>query len=291
MSRVTSHGTAKKTQLYKLFGVSRQAVSQAMMEPKPKKTAPVPRVAPAYVPAETLKPAIQQLVSEHPAWGVRKVWATLRRQQLKASMKRIHALMRSMGLTLPASPRRGEATRGHVAVAHSNRRWGTDLTTVYTKRDGWVAVVPVLDYGDRTFLSFEVSKSQDALVVLSPLQRALEAEFGNRALVPHGFELRTDHGPQYTGQDCHQLCWRWQVDHSFAPIGRPTGNSVVERFILTLKTELIWTQDWDSIHELQAGIAAWMRIYNYERPHQALGWQTPAERRDQNLDQTAAVAA
>jgi len=95
--------------------------------------------------------------------------------------------------------------------------------------------------------------------------------------------MRTDHGPQYTGEDCEQLCWRWQLEHTFAPIGRPTGNAVVERFILTLKTELIWTQDWDSLEELEAAIRAWSQVYNYKRPHQSLSWQTPAERREQLL--------
>ena len=45
--------------------------------------------------------------------------------------------------------RREEADRGHVTVADSNRRWATDLTTVWTRQDGVVALVPVIDCGDR----------------------------------------------------------------------------------------------------------------------------------------------
>ena len=66
-------------------------------------------------------------------------------------------------------------------------------------------------------------------------------------------------------------------------MGRPTGNAVVERLILTLKTELIWTQDWSSLEELQAALDAWLHVYNTQRPHQALDWLTPAERRAKNL--------
>ncbi len=67
-----------------------------------------------------------------------------------------------------------------------------------------------------------------------------------------------------------QLCWRWQIDHTYAPVGRPTGNAIAERVILTLKTDLIWTQDWDSLEEVQTALAAWIDIYNTQRPHQAL---------------------
>lgn len=317
MSRETSHGLATHEQLYRVFGVSRQAVHQSRRaRPKAPKVT-VGSCSPAFsgvagalgpavwvgvstryagrsMPAAVLKPAIRDVVKDHPAWGVRKVWAKLRRQGYRASRKRIYALMRSMGLTLPAHPRRGQATRGHVAVPESNRRWGTDLTKAWTRLDGWVAVVPVLDYGDRFLLDFEVTKDEDSLSVLAPLQRALESEFEHRKNVPHGLELRTDHGPQYTGEDCGQLSFRWKLDHTYAPIGRPTGNSVVERFMLTLKTELIWTQDWESREELEAALRDWAHVYNYDRPHQALSYRTPAECRNQQLNQptdTAAVAA
>jgi transposase InsO family protein len=53
--------------------------------------------------------------------------------------------------------------------------------------------------------------------------------------------------------------------------------------ILTLKVELIWTQDWETIAELRAAVEQWMACYNERRPHQALQWRTPAEQRAQNL--------
>jgi len=66
-------------------------------------------------------------------------------------------------------------------------------------------------------------------------------------------------------------------------VGRPTGNAVAERFIATLKIELLWTRDWESIEELRSAVREWLRSYNYERPHQALNDCTPAEKREKNL--------
>ncbi|MNT75264.1 IS2 transposase TnpB [compost metagenome] len=88
------------------------------------------------------------------------------------------------------------------------------------------------------------------------------------------------------------MCREWGIDHTFAPVGRPTGNAVTERFIRTLKEELIWLQDWDSLEELQAALDEYRRHYNGVRPHQALAYQTPDEFRTSKLgDRKEAVAA
>jgi putative transposase len=223
---------------------------------------------------------------------VRKVWAVVRRQGLVASHKRVWAVMHHLGLTLPpVAERREEAARGHVIVADSNRRWATDLTTVWTRRDGVIALVPVVDCGDRFALACAVTKSQEAPAVLAPVGSSLWCAFRRPDEVPDGLELRSDHGPQYTGADCAELCARWRLDHTFAPVGRPTGNAVAERFILTLKLELLWTRDWEDATELDHAVQHWLPTYNYQRPHQALGWQTPAERRTANLGNRTAAAA
>jgi putative transposase len=122
------------------------------------------------------------------------------------------------------------------------------------------------------------------------VRRALTAAFRSRSRVPHWFELRTDHGPQYTGGDSELMCKEWGVVHTFAPVGRPTGNAVAERLIRTMKEECIWLRDWRSAAELQTALEAWMRHYNASRPHQSLDWQTPNERRAERLGEDAIAA-
>lgn len=237
-----------------------------------------------WATTEELRLAIHVIVKKHSAWGVRKVWATLRRQGLRAGFKRVWAIMKADGLTMePVAERESPGRYGHVSVPESNRRWATDLTTVWTRDDGTVAVVPVIDCGDRVALACKATKSQEAEAVLAATERSLADEFGSPDRVPAALELRSDHGPQFTGADCEQLCSTWGIDHTLAPVGRPTGNAVAERFILTLKIELIWTQDWTSLAELQAAIDDWLITYNDRRPHQALAWMTPNEKRASNL--------
>ncbi len=287
MSLTTSRGEARVGQLCEAFGISRQAYYTARKAPssaqEPEALRRPERRGP-WVSDATLIEKIKDVVAEFPAWGVRKVWAYLRRLGTVVSRKRVWKRMKALGLCLPPISERAQPLQGgHVAVPESNRRWATDLTTTWTAQEGTVALVPVIDCGDRVVFDVEVTKSQESPAVLAPVERSLEEAFGSRASVPEGLELRSDHGPQYTGSDCEALCKAWRLDHTFAPVGRPTGNAVAERFIQTLKVELIWTQDWQTVAELREAVKQWLHVYNHVRPHQALGWMTPAEKRAENL--------
>jgi putative transposase len=292
VNRETSYGRATVRQTCEAFRVSRQAY-YAALKPRVVERARV-RVerAGSWATAAELEAGIRRIVAEHPAWGVRKVWAVLRRDGMKVARKRVWAMMHRLGLVLPPLAERIEARLGgQVSVPESNRRWASDLTTVWTRQDGWVAIVPLVDCGDRSVLQWEVATSQESPVVLAPLARGLAETFGRPESVPDGLEFRSDHGPQFTGSDCRDLCQAWRVDHTFAPVGRPTGNAVAERLILTMKTELIWTRDWESTAELRTALAAWVVEYNERRPHQALEWRTPAEQRAINLGSPLEEAA
>ena len=287
MSLRTSAGIAQVRHLSAAFDLTTAALYKAASaEPKVINALPAREPTPTIVPNEQLLERIQSLVAEHPAWGHRKVWAMLRRQGTRVARRRIWAIMHHHGLTFIARARRAEPRRGTVAVEQPNRRWCSDMTTVWTRKDGWVAVTPVVDCGCRSALEIGISKAQDATAILAPLERALEQTFGEPSVVPDNMELRTDHGSVYTGDDCDKLGRAWNLDHTFAPVGRPTGNAVAERFIQTLKLELIWLRDWEDLEELGAATEVWRRFYNDERPHEALDWQTPSERRAERLEGT-----
>lgn len=239
MTRTTAAGTATVRLVCRTFGLSRQAYYAAQRPAAAPTIVRLP-VRPDVATAEAVLAAIRVVIAREPAWGVRKVWATLRREGLRVSRKRVWALMHAHGLVLvrDAEPG-GPPPRGHVVVPDPNRRWATDLTTVWTRREGWVAVVPTIDCGCRSVLALAVTKDQSAPAVLRSIDTLVLEQFGTPAAVPAGLELRTDHGPQYTGRDCAALIERWGLLHTLAPVGRPTGNAVVERPIRTMKEEVI----------------------------------------------------
>lgn len=286
MSLKTSSGRTSVTHLCGLFSVSRQAYYAAkkrLLEPSVVRLV-TPPIRPDCVSAAELRLAIEEVVKAHPAWGHRKVWAVVRRRGLLVGRRRVYEMMRELGLLLaPTHERRAASPRGHVTTAEPNRRIATDLTTVWTRRDGLVAIALTVDCGCRSVLDVTATKSQESGAVLGSVERAFQLAFGCPSQVPDGVELRSDHGPQYTGSDAHALAMEWGIEQTFAPVGRPTGNAVAERTIQTMKLECVWLQDFDSVAHLQEELDAWQASFNEERPHQSLAWQTPAERRAERL--------
>ena len=285
MSRQTSRGETPVATLCQTFRISRAAfyaakdrLREELCSSTKTNLVRLPR-RPNVASAEAVLAAVREVVAEAPAWGVRKVWAMLRREHgLNVSRKRVWALMRDANLVLARDREHdGPPPRGHVVTELPNRRFATDITTVWTKREGWVAITPTIDCGCRSLLGLVVSKSQDALTILGSVREALVAAFGRPSDVPEGLELRTDHGPQYTGSECEALVRHWGLQHTYAPIGRPTGNAVVERVIRTMKEELLWLRDWNDADEIRRALVAWRVMYNERRPHQALAWKTPTE--------------
>jgi putative transposase len=59
--------------------------------------------------------------------------------------------------------------------------------------------------------------------------------------------------------------------------GRAYDNIFIERLWRTIKYEDIYIKDYASVMELQKGLEDYLWLYNYERPHQGLGYRTPAE--------------
>lgn len=292
MSRSTVAGEATTRLLCMAFGVSRQALHASRRAPTT--TEKVVRLSTRReaAPAARVLEGIRAVIAEQPAWGVRKVWAMLRREHaLRVSRKRVWALMKAHGLVLAHDREAGEPTRGHVSVPEPDRRIATDFTTVRTRLDGVVTVAPTIDCGCRSVTGLTVTKSQEAPAVLASVEQSLEAQFGAPENVPPGVELRTDHGSVYTGFDCAALVAKWGLVHTFAPVGRPTGNAVAERFIRTMKEEVVWLRDWDTADQLREAIMAWLDTYNRRRAHQSLGWKTPAEYRAEKLGKPALKAA
>ena len=96
--------------------------------------------------------------------------------------------------------------------------------------------------------------------------------------VPHavrGLELRHDHGSQYltdyfqANARCHGFV------PSFARLGEPETNGVVERFHRTLKEPIIHGRTYQNLAALRAAVAAFIPIYNRHGRLEKLRYQSP----------------
>jgi transposase InsO family protein len=249
-------GTGKRARA--VFGSSRQAHfaerRSTRIAAKAGRESNAPPGKPTWASAESVLAAVLVIGESRAAWGVSRVRVTPPRAAYsrRVSHKRVYALTTAHGVTLASDAPRVVEHRRDLVVEALNRLWVTDVMKVYAQQDGMVAVVPIIDCGCRSVLALEVTKSHDAPEILAAVRHALAMESGDPRGVPHSLDLRTDHWPQHTGNDCESLLSDWGISHGMEPVGHPTGNAVAKRLVRAMEEEGIWRRDRRSLAELRA---------------------------------------
>jgi putative transposase len=89
--------------------------------------------------------------------------------------------------------------------------------------------------------------------------------------------FNTDQGVQFTAAAFIAQLQAGGIQVSMDGKGRFLDNIFIERLWRSLKYEEIFLKAYGSVAEARLGINAWMKFYNEERKHQALGYRTPRE--------------
>ncbi|MCA9943348.1 MAG: transposase, partial [Anaerolineales bacterium] len=89
--------------------------------------------------------------------------------------------------------------------------------------------------------------------------------------------FNTDQGVQFTAQAFTQELEAAGIRISMDGRGRVFDNIFVERLWRTVKYEDIYIKECATVPELFTGLSDYFDLYNYERPHQSLGYCTPAD--------------
>jgi transposase InsO family protein len=89
-------------------------------------------------------------------------------------------------------------------------------------------------------------------------------------------EARHDHGSQFVADDYQRALTFLGIASSPAFVREPEGNGCVERFIRTLKENLLWVRRFDTIEELRLALHRFQEIDNQTWIVERHGYQTPA---------------
>ena len=165
--------------------------------------------------------------------------------------------------------------------------WGTDLTTTLT-REGQVAVFVAVDHcsagcvGARRVTRFEA---------LEPIRQGVRRCFGAFAKeIARGLAVRHDHGSQYRSDAFQQELAFRGIASSPAFVRAPKCNGCAERFIRTLKENLLWVRTFDTLEELRQALLAFRETYDTTWLIERHGFQTPAAVRQSQLSPAALAA-
>ena len=216
---------------------------------------------------------LDELYMELPFFGSRRMAVTL-----EVNRKRIQRLMGILGIeALYPKPNLSKSAPGHeiypyllrnVPIERPNHVWSTDITYI-PMRGGFLYLVAVIDWFSRFVLSWDLSNTMETGFCLSAQEAAFR--FGQPEI------FNTDQGSQFTSSEFLAPLKKRGIAISMDGRGRALDNVFIERLWRSVKYELIYPGDFAGGAELFAALDACFHFYNYRRPHQALGYRTPAD--------------
>jgi transposase InsO family protein len=296
MSRTASPSGAKPYGLARVCRVWRVARATVYRHRLPPPTEPPRRPGPVGVmPDAALVEAIRAVLAASPFHGEghRKVWARLRHAGVRTSKRRVLRLMRVHGLLAPArvgSPRGPRTHDGTIIPDTVDAMWGTDLTTTWTG-EGQAAVFVAIDHCSADCVGIHAALQANRFEALEPIRQGVRRCFGGFAQgIASGLAVRHDHGSQYMSGDFQKELRFLGIESSPAFVRAPEGNGCAERFIRTLKENLLWVRSFDTVEELRRALLAFRDTYNATWLIERHGFRPPSAVRQDHLS-TAALAA
>jgi putative transposase len=221
---------------------------------------------------------IDREYTRHPFKGSRRMVLWLAEQGHLVNRKRVSRLMEVMGIeAIYPKPKLSQPGEGHkifpyllrgVEVTRVNQVWSTDITYI-PMAGGFLYLVAVMDWFSRFVLSWALSLTMELDFCLEALRRAL------RRGRPEIFN--SDQGSQFTSEKFTGVLEGRGIAVSMDGRGRCLDNIFIERLWRSLKYEEVYLRDYPLVSDAHAGIGNWFRFYNQERPHQSLGYRTPAD--------------
>ena len=283
MSQAISPSTAQPyglARVCRVWGIARSTVYWQRREPSPSGTRRGP-LGPCT--DEDLVAAIRRVLQESPfpGEGYRKVWARLRHSGLRTSPRRVLRLMRAHQLLAPTRqghPHGPKAHDGTIIPASVDTMWGTDMTAAYTRQEGQVAIFIAVDHGSAECVGIHAAKQGTRFEALEPIRQGVRTSFGAFGQdIAQGLLLRHDHGSQYMSQVFQEELTVLGITSAPAFVREPEGNGCAERFIRTLKENLLWLTTFATVEELRLALHEFQRQYNETWLIGRHGYKTPAQ--------------
>jgi len=213
-----------------------------------------------------------------PYYGARKIAAWLKSQGHVVNRKRVRRLMRLMGLkAIYRRPKTSRPAPGHkiypyllggLKITRPNQVWAADITYIPMSR-GFLYLVAIIDWYSRYVLSWRLSNTLDVGFCVEALEEALNK--GRPEI------FNTDHGAQFTSEAFTGLLEQHGVRISMDGKGSYNDNLFIERLWRTVKYEEVYLKAYQDGRDARVSLGEYFRFYNTDRPHQALGYRTPAE--------------
>ena len=225
---------------------------------------------------ELLVERVRRLIEKYPTYGYRMLWAMLREQGIRVNRKAVYRVLRVKGwqVSRRATTPRPRVQGKRSKADNSNMRWAMDVTHIPCGKDGWGHLTAVIDCSDREVIGYQFALRGRAKEAEQALEEACLARFGTLRPTGPTPVVRSDNGLIFQSHRFRAACRDYRLKQEFITPYTPEQNGLMERFFRTLKEECTWQHNVISFNEARAVVSSWIRWYNEERPHSALGYKS-----------------
>lgn len=274
---------ANRAELCRRFGISRKTGYKWLERARSAELAVLadesrrPRHSPTRS-GELVEQAIVSLRDEHPAWGARKLRRRLQNLGWSAlpAPSTVQAILRRHGRIDPAQSAQHQPWQ-RFEHEHPNALWQMDFKGHFALGAARCHPLTVLDDHSRFNLCLRACGDERGSTVQSHLTHTFE-RYGlpQRIAVDNGSPWGDTMDSPYTPLVAWLIRLGVSVSHSRPYHPQTLGKD--ERFHRTLRAEVIARQSFADLDAAQYRFDRWRYIYNFERPHEAIGMQIPAAR-------------
>ena len=197
----------------------------------------------------------------------RRIGRVLAQAGLRCKTRRKFRAPTAAGQAQPVAP--NQLNRDFIVAQPDTVSVG-DITYLPTG-EGWLYLAIVLDLCSRAVVGWSMANHMRVELVNQALSMALGQRQPAAGLIMH-----TDRGSQYGADRYRQLLARHGIQPSMSRKGNCWDNAVAESFFHTLKTELIYLEDFDTHEQAQTAVFEYIEVfYNRQRCHSANGYLAP----------------
>jgi putative transposase len=216
---------------------------------------------------------LSSLAESHRTWGFWMMYHRLRKLQHIWNHKRVYRVYTLMRLNLRNKRKKRLPARVKeplLCPVYPNVTWSLDFMHDTLASGKTLRTLNVIDDFNREVLSITVDTSLPSQRVIRELETLVDWRGRPDA-------IRSDNGPEFISLALSDWCEINGISWIYIQPGKPTQNSLIERFNRTFRQDVLDSYMFDNLAELRKYAQAWAWMYNNERPHAALGYKTPVE--------------
>lgn len=177
-------------------------------------------------------------------------------------------------------PRPADGHDGSITTEAPNVLWGADGAVIPTVKDGNVTLFIVAEHWNAEGLGRHVARHGNRYAAAEALALAVSRVFGSAgADAARGVSVRHDHGSPFLSGYFQSRPRFFGMAPSFAFVREPGTNGAAERFLRTLKEQIVFGRVYQDIEEVRTAARAYFDRYNQHRLLEKNSYRSPAAAR------------